>query len=277
MKARFLDVAGVPTRVLYEGEDRGETLLLIHGFGSSADTWMRNIDPLAERFHVIAPDLVGHGFSGAVDLEGGPPHPKALAHLFGVLAGLGIDRFVPCGSSYGGLLGALMYFEAPERVPRLIINGSGSTFNSEAELAEALQGTKRNSSIAMLDTTLANCRTRSQGSVHDPDSIPEALAFMRLTSYSQPHILESWRSQLEAMMDLETSRPWRIIDRLEQIDVPTLVVWGRQDPRGRYEQAVAGVARMPDARLITYEQCGHLPFLEQPDRYNADVVRFLGR
>ncbi len=275
MKANYLDVAGTEIRVLYEGEQNSEVLLLIHGFGSSADTWMRNIDALAEHFHVVAPDLIGHGFSGSVDLAGGPPHPKAIDHLFGVLEALGIDRFVPCGSSYGGLLGALMYFDAPDRVSKLIINGSGSTFNTEEQLARALQGTKRNSSIAMLDTTLASCRTRSQGSVYDPDSIPESLVFMRLTSYSQPHILESWHTQLAAMMDIEKSRPYRIIDRLAEIEVETLVVWGRQDPRGLHEQAVAGVARMPNARLITYEECGHLPFLEKPDQYNADIVAFL--
>ena len=275
MKAKFIDVAGTQTRVLYEGEANETVLLLIHGFGSSADTWMRNIDPLAKHFYVIAPDLVGHGFTDAVELGEGPSHPKAVEHLFRVLDVLGIDRFVPCGSSYGGLLGALMYFEAPERVAKLIINGSGSTFNTEEQLAEALKGTKQNSSIAMLDTTLANCRTRSQGSVFDPNSVPEAFVFMRLTSYSQPHILEAWRTQLDAMMDMDKLRPYRIYDRLEDIDIDTLLVWGRQDPRGLHEQAEAGIKRLPKARLITYEQCGHLPFLEKHDQYNADIIAFL--
>ena len=263
------------TRVLYEGEGNPTVLLLIHGFGSSADTWMHNIDPLGEHFHVIAPDLVGHGFSDAVDLGGGPPHPKAVEHLFGVLDVLGINSFVPCGSSYGGLLGVLMYFQAPARVSKLIVNGSGSTFNTEAQLAAALEGTKKNSSIAMLDTTLASCRTRSQGSVYDPNSIPNAFAFMRLSSYSQPHILAAWRSQLDAMMDIEKTRPYRVIDRLEEIGVETLIIWGRQDPRGLHSQAIEGTKRMPNARLITYEECGHLPFLEKADQYNTDIRAFL--
>ena len=275
MKARFVDIAGVQTRVLYEGEGNDQVLLLIHGFGSSADTWIHNIDPLAEHFHVVVPDLVGHGFTDPVDLDGGPPHPKAVEHLFGVLDVLGINRFVPCGSSYGGLLGALMYFQAPQRVTKLIINGSGSTFNTDEQLARAMEGTKENASIAMLDTSLAKCRTRSEGSVYDPNSIPDALAFMRLTSYSQPQTLEAWRTQLDAMMDIDGLRPYRIFDRLEEVKAETLVVWGRQDPRGLYEQAVAGVDRMPNARLVTYEQCGHLPFLEKPDQYNVDITAFL--
>ena len=77
------------------------------------------------------------------------------------------------------------------------------------------------------------------------------------------------------MMDMDKMRPYRIYDRLEDIAVETLIVWGRQDPRGLHEQAVAGVKRMPNARLITYEECGHLPFLEKPDQYNADIRAFL--
>ena len=78
MRAKFIDVAGTQTRVLSEGEDNPDVLLLIHGFGSSADTWMHNIDVLGRNFHVIVPDLVGHGFTGSVDLEDGPSHPEAV-------------------------------------------------------------------------------------------------------------------------------------------------------------------------------------------------------
>ena len=117
MKARFIEVGGTQTRVLYEGDTKADVVLLIHGFGSSADTWMHNIDPLGEHFHVVVPDLVGHGFTDDVDIGDGPSHPKAVEHLFGVLDVLGIDRFVPCGSSYGGLVGALMYFETPGGLP----------------------------------------------------------------------------------------------------------------------------------------------------------------
>ena len=275
MRAKFIDVAGTQTRVLHEGEGNAQVLLLIHGFGSSADTWMHNIDVLGQDFHVVVPDLVGHGFTGSVDLGDGPSHPKAVEHLFGVLDVLGIDHFIPCGSSYGGLLGALMYFEAPDRVPKLIINGSGSTFNTEQQLATALEGTKANSSIAMLDPTLESCRIRSQGTVHDPASVPEPFVFMRLTIYSQPPVVDAWRTQLDAMMDMDKMRPYRIYDRLEDIDVETLIVWGRQDPRGLHEQAIAGAKRMPNARLVTYENCGHLPFLEKPEQYNSDIREFL--
>ena len=55
------------------------------------------------------------------------------------------------------------------------------------------------------------------------------------------------------MMDLEAARPYRILDRLEQLEVDTLVVWGEDDIRGKIESARAGVARMPRGRLVSFE------------------------
>lgn len=275
MKCKFLNVNGTQTRVLFEGERNKDVLLLIHGFGSCAETWVHNIDALGKDHHVIVPDLIGHGFTEPVDLAGGAPHPKTVQHLFGVLDALGVGEFVPSGSSYGALLAALMYLDQPKRVKRLVINGSGSTFNSEEELAASLKGTYANGALAFLNPTLETCRKRSQGTVYDPASAPETLVFMRLTSYSQPWMVESWRKQVTAMMDIEKCRPYRILERLEKLAVETLVVWGREDPRGVYASAVKGVARMPNAKLLTYEKCGHLPFLEYPERYNRELRTFL--
>ena len=62
VRAAFIDIDGTRTRYLYEG-DAGETLLLIHGFGLSADIWAHVLDPLAAQFSVYAPDILGHGFT----------------------------------------------------------------------------------------------------------------------------------------------------------------------------------------------------------------------
>ena len=63
MRASFIDVGGITTRYLHAGEDHGQALLLIHGGGVAADTWLRNIEPLGREFAVYAPDNIGHGFT----------------------------------------------------------------------------------------------------------------------------------------------------------------------------------------------------------------------
>lgn len=70
-------------------------------------------------------------------------------------------------------------------------------------------------------------------------------------------------------------RDYEIRSRLEHIRVPTLVLLGRQDPRGNFDQACESAKLSSDGALLAYDQCGHWPHIEHPDRFNQDVVKFL--
>ncbi|MHC4067457.1 MAG: alpha/beta fold hydrolase, partial [Planctomycetota bacterium] len=100
MRIKFVDAGGIRTRLLYAGDPAHPPLLLIHGFGVSADTWLRNIGPLAEAFFVCAPDMVGHGFTDPVDFGGHAPHRQTVDHLCRLADTLGFDSFAVSGSSY---------------------------------------------------------------------------------------------------------------------------------------------------------------------------------
>jgi pimeloyl-ACP methyl ester carboxylesterase len=275
MRTKFVDVGGVRTRFLYEGDPKNYPLMLIHGFGGCADNFIRNIDTLADEFYVVAPDMIGHGYTAAASFDGKPPHPKHVGHLVKLADTLGLKNFCPCGSSYGALIAALVYFERPQQVDKLIINGSGSCFNSEEELAAALKGAKQNALTAMRDATLESVRKRTGNIVYDPKSVPEEILLVQLTSYAFPHMIPSYEEAMNGMMDIPASRPYRILERLDQIKVDTLLCWGREDPRGVYARAVEAVKKMPRARLETFEKCGHLPFLEHPAQWNGAVRAFL--
>ena len=66
MQVSFVDVDGIRTRYLHEGSG-DKTLLLVHGFGISADGWARVIDPFAKDYSVYAPDILGHVFTAFKD------------------------------------------------------------------------------------------------------------------------------------------------------------------------------------------------------------------
>jgi len=137
VRISFANIDGIKTRYLHEGS--GTALLLIHGVGISGDMWLRNIDPLAEHGAVYAPDLLGHGFTDAIDLNGDPPQPHMVAHLGKLMDAVGAERYSIAGSSYGALLAALMYFDRPERVDKLILVGSGSAFHPPDEQEKRLE------------------------------------------------------------------------------------------------------------------------------------------
>ena len=100
---------------------------------------------------------------------------------------------------------------------------------------------------------------------------------MLTTVYAQPWIARAWEQSILSLIDLDASGPYRVLDRLEDIAVETLVTWGREDPGARLASAEAAVARMPKAELVVFERCGHMMMFEHPERYNWTVRDFLRR
>jgi pimeloyl-ACP methyl ester carboxylesterase len=198
-----------------------------------------------------------------------------VAHLLGLARHLGIDRFAIAGSSFGALLSALVYFEVPACVEKLVIVGSGSAFNTEVELERVLAESFANGLSAYAEPTLANCRRRMANICYDPASVPEEMLLVQMTSYALPGVREAYERRMRGMMDLTACRPYRILERLEAVHVPTLIVWGRQDKRGIYERALEAVRRLPNGRLVAFDRCGHHPHIEHPTEFNELVRQFV--
>lgn len=274
MLTKFIDVKGAATRCLVAGDRNAPPLLLIHGVSLTSEIWVRNIDALGKDFRVIAVDMLGHGFSRPGD--GKPVGITAkLEHLEALLDVLGIDRLSLSGSSYGALIAANLFLRGKKKIDRLIINGSGSAFNTEEQLTAFMNRIHAGYRPTLAESSAEMWRERLKGTVLDASSIPcELLAVLPLC-YAQPWAVPCWDETVETMRRPEKFRPFRILDRLERFDVPTLVVWGRDDKGGIYESAVAAVARMPSAKLVAFERCGHLPMLEHPEKYNVLARDFL--
>ena len=275
MLMRFIDVQGVATRCLIAGKRTAPPLLLVHGLTLTCDLWMRNMDVLAERFHVIAPDMLGHGFTRPVRAPDEVDIAAKVDHLLELMDELGHARFAVSGSSYGALIAANLYLAQPMRVSRLILNGSGSCFSSEAQLIVAVSRAHANYDALMEASDPAGWREHLDTVVHAPSSVPEALPSLLALAYAQPWIAGYWRATIAAMSDPHRFRPFRVLERLHEIDVPTLVLWGRNDKGASYDSAVAAVQELPQARLVGIDACGHLPMLEQPDAVNQAMHAFL--
>ena len=112
MEHKTIALSGV--KVHYVEAGQGPVVLLLHGLGSSLDTWRRNVEPLADAgFTVLAPDLPGHGDSEKPDaLDYGPRTAVDFTGQF--LSALGVERASLVGNSAGGLVAALFALENPE-------------------------------------------------------------------------------------------------------------------------------------------------------------------
>jgi pimeloyl-ACP methyl ester carboxylesterase len=273
MRASFADIDGVRTRYLHAGN--GDPLFLLHGVGVSGDVFVRNLDALGEEFAVYAPDMLGHGFTDAVDYRGGPPQPHIVRHLGRLADHLGLERYRVLGQSFGALIAALMYFDRPRQVTGLVLVGSGSVFHPPDEQAATLRAALANATTAMRDPTIETCRRRLQIICFDPASVPEEILLSQLTSYALPDRFPSYQATIAGLIGSVASPEHRVLSRLEDIGVPCLVVTGREDIRASWQRTEEGVGRIPDAELQIFERCGHLPFSEHPERFNDLVRRFL--
>jgi 2-hydroxy-6-oxonona-2,4-dienedioate hydrolase len=275
MRIKFIDVDGVRTRCLDAGQ--GAALILLHGVGMSGDVFLPNIERLSRDFRVLAPDLCGHGFTDHVEFGDEPPPLIMAKHVVALAKTLGLTTYAVGGSSFGALVAALIYFLAPESVRHLIIIGSGSVFHPGDEQKRTLRAAMANGVTAMADPTLESCRQRMGRIVYDARTVPEEVFPVQLTAYALPDRLRAYEATIGGTIDTMDRPDARVFGRLERMEVPTLVITGREDVRASCDLTMAGVKRMPDARLHIYEQCGHMPFMEHPERFNADVAAFVGR
>lgn len=275
IRVSFVNVAGFSTRVLTSGDAERLPLLLIHGGGIAADSWICNMAELGKDFFVVAPDMLGHGYTDLIDFSGEPPHRPIVDHLVALVDHFGWQRFVICGSSFGALISTLVYLRVPDRVESLVIVGSGSMFNSEDELRAAMQGTQANAGNALSSPNTESARARLGAIVHDPSCVPEEILLDQATAYARPGMVDSWRSFMSGIMDIEGTRPYRVVNRLEEIVVRTLIVWGRNDHRGILRNAEIAAKRMPNATLTIFDECGHMPYMEHPARFNETVKKFV--
>ncbi len=273
MRVEFAEFGGARTRLYRGGE--GPPVLLIHGVGASADIWMRNFEVLARDFAVFAPDVLDNGFTEQGRYRGGAPQGAMLDHLEAVLDTCGIGEFSAVGSSFGGLLAALLYLRRPDRLKRLVLVSSGTCFNTEEEVARTLAESYKNGLAAIAAPSLESCRRRMANVVFDAACVPEALYLMQLTIYGLANTLPAYERRMKGLMNVSGWREHRITDRLDAIRAPTLLVWGRDDPRVVHRRAEEAARLLPDARLAMFERCRHFPQLEHPAEFNRLVRAFL--
>ena len=274
MRASFIDFDGGRTRYYHEGEG-GPTLLLVHGSGASADTWVRTIDPLAERFRIVAPDLMGHGFADYVEKPADEtPQRFQLRHLEKFIDAVGLDDFAVAGSSFGGLISALLYFERPRQVEKLILIGSSSVFHPPEMRRNTLSGAFANQSPALTDPSVETIRKRNIGSNFDKNETFEEIILAQLTSFNLPGRFDTFKATTEGLRDSVDVEADQAHHRLEQIAVPTCVITGREDPRAKWEVVEEQAKRIPNCELHIWDACGHKPFVEHPQRFCEAVLAF---
>lgn len=272
---RFIDVAGVRTRVLEAGS--GEPLIFLHGTGGHLEAYARNIAAHAEHFHVYAIDMIGHGYSDAPELDYGID--DFVEHLSGFIDTVGMDNIALSGESLGGMVAAWYAIRHPERVKKLVLN-TGMLMSRDAlgkqQLLDALERSKRASGSLTRETV----RTRMEWLMADPEkSLTDELVDLRYRIYSQPGraalMGKIARSIMGGLQDDEWTKRWSNAKLMRDIQCPTLVVWSGHNPGLDAERAAIGAREIPNHRMEVLQDSGHWPQWEQAEQFNRVHIEFL--
>lgn len=257
----------------------GPAILLIHGIGDNSTTWHSVQSTLAQRFTVIAPDLLGHGAS---DKPRADYSVAAYANgMRDLLSVLDIDRVTVVGHSLGGGVAMQFAYQFPQLVDRLILVGSGGVtkdVNVALRVASLPMGSE---ALALLRLPLVlpalQLVGRAAGSVLGSTGlgrdIPDMLRI--LADLPEPTASSAFARTLRAVVD------WRgqvvtMLDRCYLTEsVPVQLIWGDCDSVIPVSHAEMAHAAMPGSQLEVFSGSGHFPFHDDPDRFVEVVERFI--
>jgi pimeloyl-ACP methyl ester carboxylesterase len=270
--SRFAEVDGVRVHYQEAGNSiSGPTMILLHGFASSTLVWSKVFLELAARgFRVIAPDLLGYGYSAKPrDFD---YTISAQARMVDrLLDHLGLDRAIIVGSSYGGAIAATIALDYPDRVEKLVLVGAVTNNKPTRYLLMRIFGSPLIGDI--LSPLLLGSRSllkRRMKKVYDRHSW--VLDDQRVEARHQP-----LRTAAAHRAIIRTVRRWdadRVHREAHLITHPTLLLWGDNDaevPLCYGEQLHEAIG---DARLIVFRECGHLPHEEFPQAFTDVVADF---
>jgi pimeloyl-ACP methyl ester carboxylesterase len=273
-RSRFVEVEGVRVHYQEAGDPGAPAMLLIHGFCASNFVWNDALVPLAEAgFRVVAPDLVGFGFSGKPG--SGEYTIEAQARVIvGLMDALGIERATLVGSSYGGAVAAVCALDYAERVGRLVLVGAVS--NDEIIRRPLLRLAATPFMGELLAPVLLDARRFVKNRLRTTYAAQNGymLDTARITAHQRP--LRAAATHRAILRTLRNWRASRIEREAARITQPTLLVWGAHDRDVplRYGERLHEL--IEHSRLFVFPNCGHLPQEERPREFVSVVAEFCG-
>jgi pimeloyl-ACP methyl ester carboxylesterase len=253
-------------RVIYRIAGDGPPVVLIHGMVNSSRHWERVALRLADRYTVVAPDLIGHGDSAAVrgDYSLGA-HACSIRDL---LTTIGIDRASIVGHSLGGGIAMQFFYQFPQRVQRLALVSSGGLGH---DVSPMLRGAALPGASAAI-WLVANRRVREaierSGERMRARGIRKGIYLQAIGRAMKPlqeaAARRAFLQTLRAVIDVRGQHV-SARDRLYLLgELPTLIVWGGRDNTIPIEHGIAAHEQIPNSRFVTLPKAAHFPNIEDP-------------
>ena len=249
-------MVGLAPRLAASVAGEGPLVVFLHGIGGNRHSWDAQVGFFSRGgYRAVAPDARGYGESD--DYDGPLRFSEFSADVLRILDHFGASKAHLVGLSMGGRVARNFALAHPGRVHTLTLANTSPGFGAlSPEQVQAFVQQRRN-----LDPVAQAKRLIGSGA--RPGAYEELVASLRAVHR------ESYLKTVEASVAQDVAAP------LEHIRAPTLVIGSDEDNLYSLDIARAMARRIPGAKLVELERCGHLSNLEQPGRFNAVVLEFI--
>ncbi len=273
--SQFIDVGGLQVHLRDEGpRDDAVPIVLLHGTSASLHTWEGWARALRGQRRVIRFDLPGFALTGP-NVANDYSMDAYVRFVTATLDGLGVQRFVIAGNSLGGQIAWATAHALPQRVERLVlVDASGYPFESASKPPDIPVGFQM-ARIPALSPLIEN-------------TLPRGLVERSVRSvYGNPAKVTPELVDLYVDMTLRAGNRRALVRRIQQgyngdeaqiraLKLPTLILWGGQDRLIPLEFGQRFARDIAGAKLVVFDDLGHVPHEEDPARTVAEVRRFFG-
>lgn len=264
-----VSAGGIDTNVHVLGDPTTQpVVILIHGSGpgvTSFANWRLTMPELAKHFCVVAPDIVGFGFT---ERPGGFEYtmPNWTAHLVSLMDSLGIEQADVVGNSFGGGLAASLAIHHPDRLRRLVLMGAVAAPQRIAPGLDAVWG---------YEPSVPNMQHLLELFAYDPSLLGPDLAEIRYRASVRPGVQEAFSAMFPPPRQAALDAVTQPISLVEKIPHRTLILHGRDDKVIPVESSYALHSLIDDSRLHVFGRCGHWTQIERAEEFNRLVIDFL--
>jgi pimeloyl-ACP methyl ester carboxylesterase len=266
----YVNIDGL--RIRYWDVGEGDPMLLLHGLGASAETWLLNVDSLASRYRVLVPDLPGSGLSDKTGFE----YTVAWLARFvvGFLDATGVERACVVGNSMGGLAAIQAALDYPDRIDHLVLVDS-------AGLGREIGTWFRIASLPIIgklatDPSEHAAQDMLAALISNANEVPRDLAAAWVNATLAPEVVVVAREAVRAGVGAFGQRETILLrERLSEIRVPTMIVWGSDDPVFPVSHALSAQRLISGSILRVFAGCRHCPPFERHNDFNHLLLRFL--
>jgi len=261
MKQDFVKVNSYRVRFLEDGVSKSKHALFLHGLGASAERWSKVMPIFAKHFHVVAPDIIGFGYSDKPEVS--YTMPFFLDFVKGFANALGMKHLSLIGASLGGHIAAELAITSKNMIEKLVLVTPAGIMKEPTPVLNYYIATA-------MYPTFDNAKKAFEQMAGNRNAVDTVYARDFVNRMQLPNAKYAFMSSITG----SKAAP-NLSGRLGSIEAPTLIVWGEKDSLIPVRYARKFQSEIKGSKLAIIKSGGHTPYFEKPEVFSYTVLEFL--